>query len=256
MSRGRFCGRDRCARSLRGGVVQRRDTGYLSRCMACHCFSPMTKFTLSNQDCSAAVTCSSGKLLGFFDGHGQEEGHIAAELCCEGLPRFCCWHSPRLAGSTCHPPQATKRSLTALHRLFEDMTSAFEARRGGGLPSVLLSTRYLFVRDPGNGLSSHKGVRCSCPMWVIARQLLSCEVEGVRGRRRSLETVSQTSQQNELLLSPAALPYCPCSGPHGVHAAGDVADDQHVAQSWRPSCALTRVFGRARHECDSVSLDT
>ena len=97
--------------------------------------------------------------------------------------------------------QATKRSLTALHRLFEDMTSAFEARRGGGLPSVLLSTRYLFLRDPGKGFSSYKGVRC--PMRVIARQLLSREVENVGGRRRSLETVSQTSQQNELPLSPA-----------------------------------------------------
>jgi len=65
-------------------------------------------------------------------------------------------------------------------------------------------------------------------MWVIARQLLSREVEGVGGRQRSLGTLSQTSQQNELLLSPAALRHCPCSGPQGVHAAGDVADDQQV----------------------------
>ena len=33
--------------------------------------------------------------------------------------------------------QAIGRSFTALHRLLEDMTFAFEARRGGGLPSAL-----------------------------------------------------------------------------------------------------------------------
>ena len=44
----------------------------------------VTTCTSPNQDCSSAVTFSSGKFLGVFNGHGQE-GHIATELCCEAL---------------------------------------------------------------------------------------------------------------------------------------------------------------------------
>merc|ERR1719284_330492 len=100
-----------------------------------------TKCSSPNQDRAVAVTFSSGKLLGVYDGHGQE-GHIAAELCCEGLPRMLLRALSQAGGLDMSPTQcqqATGRSFTAMHCDFEDMPSASEAGRGCGLPSGLPS---------------------------------------------------------------------------------------------------------------------
>ena len=105
-SRGQFCGHCRCA-PLRGGVVQRREAAFRDAWLAIDSLKVAT-CTSPNQACAGAVTFSSGKLRGVFDGYCQE-GHIAAEFCCEGLLRFCCWHSARLAGSTCHSHSANRR---------------------------------------------------------------------------------------------------------------------------------------------------
>ena len=57
---------------------------------------------------------------------------------------------------------------------------------------------------PRERWSFFKAVRCSCRMLVIPRQFLARDVEDVGDRRRSRETISQTSRQNDLVLSPAA----------------------------------------------------